>query len=204
MIRLDEKGLVPAIAQNANTGEVLTLGYVSAESLNRTFDSGQVWFYSRSRSELWHKGEVSGNYMHVRSISVDCDNDTLLLKVDPDGPACHTGNTTCFFTHINEIPNFQRSDKGEGILEELFAIIQDRKTTDPDDSYTALLMKAGVDRISQKVIEEAGEAAIEGVKGDKTRFAEETADLIYHILVLLAAMGGKPEDVWEQLRLRRK
>ena len=204
MIRLDEKGLVPAIAQNANTGEVLTLGYVSAESLNRTFDSGQVWFYSRSRSELWHKGEVSGNYMHVRSISVDCDNDTLLLKVDPDGPACHTGNTTCFFTHIDDIPNFQRSGKGEGVLEELFAIIQDRKTTDPDDSYTALLMKAGVDRISQKVIEEAGEAAIEGVKGDKTRFAEETADLIYHILVLLAAMGGKPEDVWEQLRLRRK
>ena len=204
MIRLDEKGLVPAIAQNANTGEVLTLGYVSAESLKRTFDSGQVWFYSRSRSELWHKGEVSGNYMHVQSISVDCDNDTLLLKVDPDGPACHTGNTTCFSTHIDEIPNFQRSDKGEGVLEELFAIIQDRKTTDPDDSYTALLMKAGVDRISQKVIEEAGEAAIEGVKGDKTRFAEETADLIYHILVLLAAMGGKPEDVWEQLRLRRK
>ena len=204
MIRLDEKGLVPAIAQNANTGEVLTLGYVSAESLKRTFDSGQVWFYSRSRSELWHKGEVSGNYMHVQSISVDCDNDTLLLKVDPDGPACHTGNTTCFSTHINEIPNFQRSDKGEGVLEELFAIIQDRKTTDPDDSYTALLMKAGVDRISQKVIEEAGEAAIEGVKGDKTRFAEETADLIYHILVLLAAMGGKPEDVWKQLRLRRK
>jgi len=204
MIRLDEKGLVPAIAQNANTGEVLTLGYVSAESLKRTFDSGQVWFYSRSRSELWHKGEVSGNYMHVQSISVDCDNDTLLLKVDPDGPACHTGNTTCFSTHIDEIPNFQRSDKGEGVLEELFAIIQDRKTTDPDDSYTALLMKAGVDRISQKVIEEAGEAAIEGVKGDKTRFAEETADLIYHILVLLAAMGGKPEDVWKQLRLRRK
>ena len=204
MIRLDEKGLVPAIAQDANTGEVLTLGYVSAGSLRRTLEGGDVWFYSRSRSELWHKGEVSGNYLHVRSVSVDCDGDALLLKVDPDGPACHTGNTTCFFTPVDELPDFQPADSGPGVLEELFAVIQDRKTADPEESYTARLLAAGADRISKKVVEEAGEAAIEGVKGDKVRLAEEAADLVYHTLVLLAAVGGKPEDVWEQLRLRRK
>ena len=97
-VRLDEKGLVPAIAQHADTGEVLMLGYVSPGSLKRTLEGGDVWFYSRSRSDLWHKGEVSGNYMHVRSVSVDCDGDTLLIQVDPEGPICHTGNETCFFT----------------------------------------------------------------------------------------------------------
>ena len=204
MIQLDEKGLVPAIAQNADTGEVIMLGYVSPGSLKRTLEGGDVWFYSRSRAELWHKGEVSGNYMHVRSITVDCDGDVLLLKVDPDGPICHTGNPTCFFTPIEELPDFVHHDKGVGIIDELFAVIQDRKKEMPEGSYTTELLKAGADRISQKVIEEAGETAIAGTKGDKKQLTSEAADLIYHTLVLLAASGAKPEDVWQHLRERRK
>ena len=204
MIKLDEKGLVPAIAQNADTGEVIMLGYVSPGSLKRTLEGGEVWFYSRSRADLWHKGEVSGNYMHVRSVTADCDGDVLLLKVDPDGPICHTGNPTCFFKPVEELPEFAHHDKGTGIIDELFAVIQDRKREMPDGSYTAKLLNEGTDRISQKVIEEAGETAIAGMKGDKEQVASEAADLIYHTLVLLAASGAKPEDVWQHLRQRRK
>ena len=203
-ISLDDQGLVPAIVQRADTGEVLMLGYVSPEALERTIDGGDVWFYSRSRSELWHKGDSSGNYMHIKSIMVDCDSDTLLLQIDPDGPACHTGNQTCFFRPINSLPEFIHAQKGSGIIEELFAVIQDRKTDLPERSYTADLFRAGVDRVSQKVIEEAGETAIAGVKGDSVGLVEETADLVYHTLVLLAASGVNPEEVWANLRKRRQ
>jgi phosphoribosyl-ATP pyrophosphohydrolase/phosphoribosyl-AMP cyclohydrolase len=201
-IQLDEKGLVPAIAQNAATGEVLMLGYMNPGSVKRTLEGGDVWFYSRSRSELWHKGEVSGNYMRVKSVAVDCDGDTVLLKVDPEGPICHTGNPNCFFTPVEELPEFDRVDKGPGVLEELFAVIQDRKKEMPDGSYTAGLFREGIDRISQKVIEEAGEAAIAGVKGDSGQLSRELADLIYHALVLVSASGGRPEDIWRELRAR--
>ena len=203
-IRLDDKGLVPAIAQHAETGEVLMLGYVSLGSLKRTLEGGQVWFYSRSREELWHKGEVSGNYLHLKSAAVDCDGDALLLKVIPDGPACHTGNETCFFTPIEGLPEFAHSTDGSGIIDELFAVIQDRKEAMPEDSYTAGLLREGVDRISQKVIEEAGEVAIAGVKQGGEQLAREVADLLYHTLVLLSASGARPEDVWAELRERRK
>lgn len=202
-IQLDDSGLVPAIAQNNATGEVLMLGYISPDSLKRTLEGGDVWFYSRSRDELWHKGELSGNYMHVKSISMDCDGDALLIKVDPDGPACHTGNATCFFTPIQELPNFLGNNGGSGIVEELFSVIQDRKKDLPEGSYTAELLREGPDRISQKVVEEAGETAIAGVKGEKVRLISEVADLLYHTLVLLAASDATPEDVWEELRQRR-
>lgn len=204
MIKLNENGLVPAIAQNASTGEVLMLGYMSEGSLKRTLEGKSVWFYSRSRDDLWHKGEISGNYMHVKSASIDCDGDTILLQVEPDGPACHTGNSTCFFTPLDKLPDFEPSIKGSGILEELFSVIQDRKQTLNEESYTAKLFQEGIERISQKVIEEASETGIAGIKGDKTHIAQETADLIYHTLVLLAATGITPEDVWEELRKRRK
>jgi phosphoribosyl-ATP pyrophosphohydrolase/phosphoribosyl-AMP cyclohydrolase len=203
MIQLDDKGLVPAIAQNASTKEVLMLGYMSPGALERTLEGGDVWFYSRSRSELWHKGETSGNYMHVKSASYDCDGDVILLQVDPDGPICHTGNSTCFFTPLEELPEFTRPDKGPGILDELFSVIQDRKQELPEGSYTAQLFNDGVDRIGQKVIEEAGEAVIAGVKLDKDGLAREAADLLYHLLVLLAANGARPEDVYTHLRERR-
>ena len=204
MVQLDDRGLVPAIAQNAATGEVLMLGYMSPGSLKRTLEGGDVWFYSRSRADLWRKGEVSGNFMHVKSAALDCDKDVVLLQVEPDGPICHTGNPTCFFTPIDELPAFAHPDKGAGIIDELFAVIQDRKREMPENSYTTQLFREGVDRISQKVIEEAGETAIAGTKGDVDAVVAETADLLYHTLVLVAASGATPEDVWTRLRERRK
>ncbi len=204
MIRLDEKGLVPAIAQNAATGEVLMLGYMTPGALKRTLEGGDVWFYSRSRADLWHKGEVSGNYMHFKVASLDCDGDVILLQVEPDGPICHTGNSTCFFTPFSELPEFEHSDKGPGILEQLYSVIQDRKQERPEGSYTAELFEQGVQRISQKVVEEAGEVAIAGATENQSQLVEEAADLFYHTLVLLSACDLKPDDVWERLRERRK
>ena len=204
MLTLDDKGLIPAIAQDATTGQVLMLGYVTPGSLKRTMEGGDVWFYSRSRAELWHKGELSGNYLHVRSVHQDCDGDALLIQVDADGPACHTGNQSCFFTALGEVPSFQQGEPGPGILEELFSVIQDRRDADPQVSYTARLLQEGPRRIAQKVIEEAGEAALAGSSGQKEELAQELADLFYHALVLMAATGVKPDDVWQVLRDRRR
>ena len=203
-IKLDDKGLVPAIAQNAETKEVIMLGYMSAGAVKRTLEDGDVWFYSRSRADLWHKGEISGNHMHVKSASIDCDGDVILLQVDPDGPICHTGNLTCFFTPLEQVPKCESFDEGPGILDELFSVIQDRKRDMPQGSYTTELLEGGVDRIGQKVIEEAGESVIAGVKMDKDALAREAADLLYHLLVMLSANGGKPEDIYTHLRDRRR
>ena len=203
-IELDQQGLIPAIVQDINTREVLMLGYLSPGSLKRTLESGQVWFYSRSREVLWHKGEESGNYMNVEVAWVDCDGDTLLLQVEPKGPACHTGNPTCFFTALDSEPGYQAAKTGSGFLEELFAVIQDRKHDLTGGSYTADLLKAGVGRVGQKVIEEAGEAAIAGVEGDSEQVTREVADLFYHALVLLEATGTSPQAVWRELRERRR
>ncbi len=202
-VLLDDKGLAPAICQHEETGEVIMLGYVSPGAIKRTLEGGEVWFYSRSRSDLWHKGEVSGNYMRIRSASVDCDGDVILFKVIPDGPICHTGSPTCFFTPFDEMPQFESPDKGPGILEELFSVIQDRKEEMPDGSYTTRLFSEGPDRIAQKVIEEAGEVAIAGVKADRGAVASEMADLLYHSLALMSAVGVSPEEVWSTLRQRR-
>ena len=201
-IQLDENGLVPAVAQDARTKDVIMLGYMNPGALKRTMEGGDVWFYSRSRSDMWHKGEVSGNYMRYESASMDCDGDTLLLQVNPDGPICHTGNQTCFFTPFDEMPDFEREVKGPRILEELFSVIQDRKEEMPEGSYTAELLSEGVARVSKKVIEEAGEAAIAGMGGEGEEVAEEVADLLYHTLVLLSATGVRPEQVWAKLRER--
>lgn len=203
MIKLDDKGLVPAIAQDVNTREVLMMGYMSPGALKRTLEGENVWFYSRSRSDLWEKGEVSGNYMRIKSATVDCDGDTLLLQVEPTGPVCHTGNPTCFFTPVESLPDFEASQQGPGILEELMAVIQDRKRERPQGSYTARLFDEGMDRMAQKVIEEAGETSIAAVKGDREHLVRELADLWYHVLVVMAASEVRPEDVWQELRSRR-
>lgn len=203
-IQLDSNGLVPAIAQNAKTKEVIMLGYMNPGSLKRTLEGKDVWFFSRSRSDLWHKGEVSGNYMRITSASVDCDGDTILLQVDPDGPICHTGNPTCFFTDFEHLPEFARSDSGPGVLEDLFAVIQDRRKDMPVDSYTTQLFTEGVARISQKIVEEAGEVAIAGVQGEQGELVNEVADLMYHTLVLLSSSNSSPESVWQELRRRFK
>ena len=204
-MKLNEQGLVPAIAQDINTGQVLMLGYMNPGSIKRTLEGTQVWFYSRSREDLWHKGEVSGNYLNLKEAYLDCDSDTLLLKVDPDGPACHTGNTSCFFTPLQEMPSsFQSVERGSGILEELFAVIQDRKRDLPEGSYTAQLLKEGTGRIAQKLIEEAGESAIAATQGKTDELPREVADLLYHTLVLLSSSGVTPEQVWQELRRRRQ
>ncbi len=203
-IKLNDKGLVPAIAQDINTGEVLMLGYMNPGSLKRTVEGEQVWFYSRSREDLWHKGELSGNYLNLREAWVDCDADTILLKVEPDGPACHTGEVSCFYTKMEDMPeDYESTESGSGILDELFAVIQDRQLEQPEGSYTARLLQEGTARIAQKVIEEAGETAIAAVQGDREGLSGEVADLLYHTLVLLADSGLKPQEIWEVLRARQ-
>jgi phosphoribosyl-ATP pyrophosphohydrolase/phosphoribosyl-AMP cyclohydrolase len=203
-LQLDGNGLIPAIAQDAESGEVLMLGYVSPGSLQRTLDGDTLWFYSRSRQELWHKGEVSGAYLHVKSVQADCDGDTLLFKVKPDGPVCHTGKQACFFTDVEAPTAFKEHDGGSGILEELFAVVQDRRRDPPEGSYTAELLASGIGRVAQKVIEEAGESAIAAVEGRTEELAGEVADLFYHALVLLAAADTTPGEVWRVLRERRQ
>ena len=203
-IKLNEQGLVPAIAQDINTGQVLMMGYMNPGSIKRTVEGTQVWFYSRSREDLWHKGEVSGNYLNLREAWLDCDGDTILLKVEPDGPACHTGETSCFFTPMDGLPDeYEVTESGPGILDELFGVIRDRQMAQPEDSYTSRLLQEGTGRIAQKVIEEAGETAIAAVQGDNDSLPKEVADLLYHSMVLLAAAGVPPKAVWEELRKRR-
>ena len=205
-IKLNERGLVPAIAQHFQTGQVLMLGYMNPGTLKRTLEGGQVWFYSRSQEDLWHKGEVSGNYLNLKEAWVDCDKDTILLKVDPDGPTCHTGEVSCFFHPLPTLPeDFESTETGPGILDELFAVIKDRQAELPEGSYTARLLQQGVSRVAQKVIEEAGETALAAVGGDDDRegLPGEVADLLYHTLVLMAAAGVSPRAVWEELRQRR-
>ncbi len=202
-IKLDEKGLVPTIAQDAKTGKVLMLGYMNSGSLKRTLASGEAWFYSRSRQELWHKGEVSGNFIKVKSVQADCDGDTLLLNSEPTGPVCHTGNPTCFYQDVNaEQIEFERPSAP--VLDELFSIIEERKRTKPQDSYVAKLLASGVERPAKKVVEEAGETAIAAMKGAKDELVRETADLWFHSLVLLSAAGLTPQDVFDELKKRRK
>ena len=205
MIKLNEQGLAPAIVQDINTQAVLMLGYVNPGALKRTMAGGHVWFYSRSREDLWHKGEISGHYMNLKRAFVDCDGDTVLFQVEPEGPACHTGNTTCFFTALEESePQYERPEQGSGVLEELFAVIQERKRDLPEGSYTAKLLKAGAGRVAQKVVEEAGESAVAAAQGNTEELPKEVADLFYHALVLLAACDVTPEAVWRILRERRR
>ena len=204
-VKLNEQGLVPAIAQDVNTGNVLMLGYMNPGSIKRTVEGIQVWFYSRSQEDLWHKGEVSGNYLNLREAWLDCDGDTILLKVDPDGPTCHTGTTSCFFTPMEGLPEeYEDTDRGPGVLSELYAMVQDRQREMPEGSYTAKLLQEGVGRIAQKVIEEAGETALAAAQDDTEHLPSEIADLMYHTLVLMAASGVKPEQVWQELRERRR
>ena len=203
-VKLNEQGLVPAIAQDVNNGNILMLGYMNPGSIKRTVEGIQVWFYSRSQEDLWHKGEVSGNYLNLREAWLDCDGDTILLKVDPDGPTCHTGNTSCFFTPLEGLPEgYEDTDRGPGVLSELYALVQDRQREMPEGSYTVKLLREGVGRIAQKVIEEAGETAIAAAQGDNEHLPSEIADLMYHTMVLMAASGVKPEQVWQELRDRR-
>ena len=201
----DGKGLIPAIAQDSNTGEILMLGYMNPGTIKRTIEGTQVWFYSRSREDLWHKGEVSGNYLNVVEIWTDCDSDTLLLKVNPDGPTCHTGEVSCFFNKIEQMPDeYIKIREDSGILDELYATIQDRKASMPEGSYTTELFGSGIDRIAQKVIEEAGETGLASLRENRVNVINETSDLIYHLLVLLAEKDIGLNEIWDNLASRQK
>ena len=187
-------GLLPAIVQDIATGQVLMLGYVSPESLAATFETGFATFWSRSRAALWQKGETSGNRLIVREIRADCDDDTVLILAEPEGPTCHTGAVSCFG---GEAP-------GTGWIGSLEKVLQERAGADPEISYTARLLAKGPKRIAQKVGEEGVETALAGVSGDDDELLSESADLVYHLSVLLAARGRKWQDVIEVLRARHR
>lgn len=188
-IRFDERGLVPVIAQDATTNAVLTLAYANREAVEKTLMSGEAHYYSRSRDELWRKGATSGNTQRVVEVRLDCDTDALLYRVEPRGPACHTGAETCFFTTV-EGEGVER-DGGEydlgAMLNRLAATISRRRREMPEGSYTAKLLGEGTQRVAQKVGEEAVEVVVAALAGE--RLAEEAADLVYHLLVLLEERG---------------
>ena len=186
-------GLLPVIVQDDDTLKVLMLGYMNAEAFDKTLDSGLVTFWSRSRQCLWTKGETSGNFLHVKAMYPDCDMDTLLVRVNPDGPVCHRGTAACFDTRDNE-----------RFIGTLQACIRQRHRDMPDGSYTTRLFSEGVNKIAQKVGEEAVETVIEAVDGNKERFLYEAGDLVYHLLVLCEQMGMGIEDLEEELAKRHK
>lgn len=188
-------GLVPAIIQDALTGKVLMLGYMNEEALTKTKSSGKVTFYSRSKQRLWTKGEESGNFLNLVSIASDCDNDTLLIKVNPVGPVCHTGSDTCW-AETNQSDLF--------FLSYLQDFIDKRFKEMPEGSYTTSLFNSGVNRMAQKVGEEAVETVIEATNGTDEGFIYEASDLLYHLIVLLTSKGYKIDDLVNELKKRHK
>lgn len=187
-------GLVPAIIQDATTRKVLMLGYMNQESLKKTTDTGLVTFYSRSRQELWTKGETSGNYLKLVDIKVDCDNDTLLIQAKPEGPVCHTGSDTCW-GDTNEVSPLT-------FLTQLQDFIEKRHEEMPEGSYTTSLFRDGLNRMAQKVGEEALELVIEATNGTEERMIYEGADMLYHLIVLLTSKGLRIEDLARELQVR--
>ena len=203
-IRFDRRGLVPAVVQDAATDDVLMVAWMNQEALDLTRETGQVHFWSRSREELWHKGATSGNVMIVREILTDCDADVLLVRVKPEGGACHTGERSCFFRGLEGWPAENRPPVSHGILEELFAVITDRYYNRPVSSYTASLFNAGEDKILKKILEEAAEVVIAAKGEGDERLISELADLIFHLLVLVAARDLTLADVKGELAERRR
>ena len=197
-LKYDKNGLIPAIAVDADTGEVLTLAYMNEESLRITIAERRTCYWSRSRKELWRKGETSGNTQSVVSIKTDCDKDALIVNVKKAGPACHTGKDTCFFEEVY-------GDGTEGLpLSKLYGIITDRKTNRKPGSYTTYLFDKGIDKILKKVGEETAEVIIASKGNDKAETIYEIADLTYHVMVLMADMGITPDDIKKELASRHK
>lgn len=200
-IKFDEKGLVPAIIQDAETMEVLTLAYMNKESLEKTLETGETWFYSRSRQGLWHKGETSGNTQAVVDIKYDCDKDALLVLVKPKGPACHTGAVSCFSQGVTE-RNLSLGDYQ--ILQTLEKVIMEREKERPEGAYTTYLFEKGVDKILKKVGEEAAEVIIAAKNRSHEELKWEAADLLYHLQVLLVEQGLPFTEVLKTLEQRHK
>ncbi|WP_455580529.1 bifunctional phosphoribosyl-AMP cyclohydrolase/phosphoribosyl-ATP diphosphatase HisIE [Dysosmobacter sp.] len=196
-LKFDEKGLIPAIVQDHYTKEVLTLAYMNEESLAITIDERRTCFWSRSRQELWRKGETSGSVQHVVSITADCDGDALVVEVVKDGPACHTGAESCFFRQLYLSPELKQFS-----YEGLYRLLQGRRTDPREGSYTTYLFEKGLDKILKKVGEECTEVIIAGRKEDKAETIYEIADLAYHVMVLMVQMGITVEEVTRELEGR--
>lgn len=203
-MKFDERKLVPAIIQDANTDEVLTLAYMNDESLRRTMETGQTWLWSRSRNELWHKGATSGNTQVVVDVTADCDDDAVLVRVYPKGPACHKGEQSCFHNSIFKTDEVEPSVDFGGQLHELYNVIESRKRDRPEGSYTSYLFAEGLDKILKKVGEESAETIVAAKNDDQQKFVGEVSDLIYHLMVLLVARGVTLEAVGLELERRRK
>ena len=196
-LKFDEKGLIPAIVVDAKTKKVLTLAYMNRESLAVSMEKGLTCFWSRSRGELWLKGETSGNYQHIVSITADCDKDALVVMVEKDGPACHTGADSCFNETV-----WESEDLHEFSYEGLMKLIEGRKTEKKEGSYTTYLFEKGLDKILKKVGEECTEVIIAGKADDKKETIYEIADLAYHVMVLMIQMGISLEDIHDELASR--
>ena len=196
-LKFDEKGLIPAIVVDAVTKQVLTLAYMNKESLQISMEKGRTCFYSRSRQELWLKGETSGNYQNIVSITADCDKDALVVVVEPEGPACHLGTHSCFTNSLWESETLQ-----EFSYEGLMKLIEGRKTDKKEGSYTTYLFEKGIDKILKKVGEESTEVIIAAKSDDKAEAIYEIADLAYHVMVLMTEMGITLEDIHKELASR--
>ena len=196
-LKFDKDGLIPAVVVDSITKKVLTVAYMNEESLKITMEKGLTCFFSRSRQELWLKGETSGNYQHVVSITADCDKDALVVVVEKDGPACHMGTDSCFTN-----PVYQSDELHEFSLEGLYELLQGRKKDRPEGSYTTYLFEKGTDKILKKVGEECTEVIIAGKADDKNETIYEIADLAYHVMVLMTQMGISPEQIHRELASR--
>ena len=196
-LKFDKDGLIPAVVVDEVTKKVLTVAYMNKESLKISMEKGLTCFFSRSRQELWLKGETSGNYQHIVSITADCDKDALTVVVEKDGPACHTGEDSCFYN-----PVYRSDELSEFSLDGLYALLKGRKETLPEGSYTTYLFEKGIDKILKKVGEETTEVIVAAKGDDKKETIYEIADLAYHVMVLMTQMGISVEDVHRELASR--
>ncbi len=197
-LKFDKDGLIPAIIFDEKSGNVLTLAYMNRESLEISIEKKLTCFWSRSRQELWLKGETSGNYQHIRSITADCDGDALLIKVDKDGPACHLGTDSCFTNEILKIDESSEKFSVDG----LYNLLLERKEKLPEGSYTSYLFEKGIDKILKKIGEECTEVVIAAKGGDRRETVYEVADLMYHVMVVMVEMGISPDEIREELASR--
>ena len=203
-LKFDASGLIPAVVQNIETNEVLMVAYMNADTIKQTLETGRATFWSRSRQEVWVKGDTSGNYMYVEEVRVDCDCDCLVVLVNPAGPACHTGNRSCFFRKIEDgklVEDAKEQTKTDVFAREQ-AVVMDRKEHPEEGSYTNYLFDKGEDKILKKVGEEAAEVVIAGKNRDKDEISYETADLIYHLTVMLVDNGMTREDIYKEMERR--
>lgn len=196
-LKFDEKGLIPAVIVEAGTHRLLMVAYMNRESLKISMETGKTCFWSRSRQELWTKGETSGNYQHIVSITADCDLDTLKVVVEKDGPACHTGAETCFFN-----PVYQSEEKSDFTLDALMELIRGRKTNPQEGSYTTYLFQKGLDKILKKIGEESTEVIIAAKDNDPKEIIYEISDLVYHVMVMMIQQGISLEDIRRELASR--